>query len=88
MNLEQSQWCHLTVVQKSGTTLLQEILAPFKTNPNIDIQQQMETHSIRIHGAPEAVISAYDHITNQLKKDLHMQDRYDITMFDYTLDFV
>lgn len=81
MKLKQSQWCHLTVVQKSGTTLLEEILAPFETNPNIDIQQQMETHSILICGAPEAVISAFDHITNQLNKDLHMQDRCDTGIY-------
>ena len=56
--------------------ILQEIIAPFETNPNVKIELQLETCSINICGVPDAVISAYDHINNQLDKDLHVQDRY------------
>ena len=75
MDLNQQQWNHLTIKRESGTMLLQEIIAPFKTNPNVKIELQVETCSIKICGVPDAVISAHDHITNQLHKDLHVQTR-------------
>ena len=77
MSLKQGQWCYLTTMQKNGSTPLQEILTPFETNPNVDIHTQPETQSVVICGTAKAVISAYDHITNQLNKDVHVQDRYD-----------
>ena len=75
MELNQQQWNHLTNRHKSGTTILQEIIAPFETNPNVKIELQLDKCSIKICGGPDAVISAYDHITNQLNKDIHVQNR-------------
>ena len=76
VDLQQQQWNYLTKRHESGTMILQEIIAPFETNPNVKIELQLETCSINICGVPDAVISAYDHINNQLNKDLHVQDRY------------
>jgi hypothetical protein len=73
VDLNQQQWNHLT--NKSGTMPLQEIIAPFETNQNVKIELQVGTCSIKIYGVPDAVISAYDHITNQLHKDIHVQNR-------------
>ena len=75
MSLQRGQWNHLMTMQHNDTTFYHEIIAPFKTNPNVEIQPQMDTCSIKISGVPDAVISAYDHITSQLNKDLHVQDR-------------
>ena len=75
MSLDESQWNHLTNRDKSGTMILQEVIAPFKTNPNVDIQLQFESCGIKISGVPDAVISAYDHITGQLNKDIHVKSR-------------
>ena len=75
VDLNQQQWNHLTNKHESGTMLLQEIIAPFETNPNVKIELQVVTCSIKICGVPDAVISAHDHITNQLYKDLHVQTR-------------
>ena len=63
-------------MQKNGTPFLQEIIAPFETNDNVDIQLQVGTCSLKISGVHDAVISAYGHITNQLNKCLHVKDRY------------
>ena len=60
--------------------MLQEIIAPFETNPNVKIKLQLESYSIKIRGVPDAVISAYDHIYSHLQKDLHVQNRYCNTM--------
>ena len=75
VDLNQQQWNHLTNRHKSGTTLLQEIIAPFETNQNVKIELQVGKCSIKICGVPDAVISAYEHITNQLNKNLHVQSR-------------
>lgn len=75
VDLNQQQWNHLTKKDKCGTMLLQEITAPFDANPNVGIELQEGTCSIKVCGVPDAVISAYDHITNQLNKDLHVQSR-------------
>ena len=75
VDLNQQQWNHLTNRHESGAMPLQEIIAPFETNPNVEIELQMGTCSIKICGVLDAVISAYDHVTNQLHKDLHVQNR-------------
>jgi hypothetical protein len=75
VDLDQQQWNHLTNRHESGTMPLQEIIAPFETNPNVKIELQVGACSIKVWGVPDAVISAYDHITKQLHKDLHVQSR-------------
>ena len=75
VSLDQNEWNHLTVMDKSGTMILHEVIAPFKTNPNVDIQLQFKSCGIKISGVPDAVDSAYDHITGQLNKDIHVKSR-------------
>ena len=76
IKLRPEEWCHLSTLQISGTTLLQEIIAPLKTNPNVEIRPQEDIHTICVRGIPEAVNGAYNHIISHLNKDLHILNRY------------
>ena len=73
--LQPEQWNQLMMVQSSGKSLYQEIILPFKTNPNVAIKIAPDSYMLQISGISAAVSSAYEHIQNQLSKDLHISDR-------------
>lgn len=73
--LQTEQWCHITVELKNGSTHFQEMIAPFESNPNVEIKLDDDSCSICIRGVPDAVVSAYDHVNGQLSRDLHVTNR-------------
>ena len=62
-------------VQSSGKSLYQEIILPFKINPNVIIEILADRFMLKISGMPAAVSSAFEHVQNQLSKDLPISDR-------------
>ena len=75
LQLQPEQWNQLMTAQSSGKSLYQEIISPFKTNPNVAIKIAPDSYMLQISGVPAAVSSAYEHIRSQLSKDLHISDR-------------
>ena len=75
LQLQPEQWNQLMTVQPSGRSLYQEIVLPFKTNPNVAIKIVPDSYMLQISGVPAAVSGAYEHIQSQLSKDLHISDR-------------
>ena len=75
LQLQPEQWNQLMTVQPSGKSLYQEIILPFKTNPSVTIEILAEKFMLKMSGMPAAISSAYDHVQNQLSKDLQVSDR-------------
>ena len=75
MKLQPDQWNRLTSIGQHGGSKFLEIKAPFESNPNVSIQLQIETTSVRFTGVKDAVLSAYNHFEGHLNKDLHIADR-------------
>ena len=62
-------------VSPDGSSPYQDLIAPFKTNPNVDISPLMEQLAVRFVGMPDAVFSAYKHVADALNKTLHIDDK-------------
>ena len=75
MKLQPDKWNKLMNVGPHGASLFQELIGPFKSNPNVTIQPLIDQLTIRFVGVRDAVWSAYSHIANQLNKELHISDR-------------
>lgn len=75
LKLGPDQWNKLMNVGPHGTSLFQELIGPFKSNPNVTIQSQIDQLSIQFVGVRDAVWSAYKHIANQVNKELPVPDR-------------
>ena len=75
MELKPDQWNKLMNVGPHGASLFQELIGPFKSNPNVAIEPIIDQLTIRFMGVHDAVWSAYRHIANQLNKELHISDR-------------
>lgn len=75
MALQPTQWNQLMKVEHDGSSHFQQLSAPFKTNPNVRIEPQINEHSLRFVGSCDAVISAYKHFSDALNKELHIPDR-------------
>ena len=63
-------------VQTSGTSVYQDIIFPFRSNPNVKIEIEAGSCTLHITGEPNAVNSAYEHVLNHLSKELYVTDRY------------
>lgn len=75
MKLGPDQWNKLMNVGPHGASIFQELIGPFKSNPNVTIRPQIDQLSIHFVGVHDAVLSAYKHIANQLNKELPVPDR-------------
>ena len=62
-------------VQPNGTSLYQEVVSPFKANPNVTIETEIASCAVKISGTPEAVSSALDHVKSYLYKELQIMER-------------
>ena len=69
------QWNRLLTVDTGGNSLFQELMFPFQSNPNVQIQPVYEKQVIVITGASEAVTVAKEHIERGLTKDISI-DKY------------
>lgn len=63
------QWNRLLTVDAVGNSLFQELVYPFKSNPNVQIQPLYERQVIVITGQNEAVKIAKECIEKGLTKD-------------------
>ena len=62
-------------VQPNGTSLYQEVVSPFKANPNVTIETEISSCAIKISGTAEAVFIALDHMKSYLYKELQITER-------------
>ena len=76
LKLPPEQWNQLMTVQTSGTSVYQDIIFPFRSNPNVKIEIEAGSCTLHITGEPNAVNSAYEHVLNHLSKELYVTDRY------------
>ena len=74
MKLEESQWNSLMLV-KRGTTQFKEIMAPFKSNPNVMVTPLLEESRIKFTGKQDAVKDAFSFLKRSLSKEITI-DRY------------
>ena len=72
MKLMPGQWNRLMMVGPGNTTLLEDMIIPYKDNPNITIHPVLEEKVLRFTGRDETVQSAFKYFTVQLKKDLEI----------------
>ena len=75
LKLQPEQWNQLMTVQSTGTSLYQQIISPFQTNPKVRIEIQADVRVLKISGVPAAVSSACEHVLHHMNKDLHVTDR-------------
>jgi hypothetical protein len=75
MKLLPGQFNRLMVVGPEGTNLLEDLITPYKDNPNISIQPALKERVLEFTGKGETVQSALKYFRAQLKKDLEI-DRY------------
>ena len=75
IQLQPEQWNQLMTVQSAGKSRYQEIVFPFKSNPNVTVEILADRFMLKISGVPAAVSSVYEHVQNQLSKDLPISDR-------------
>ena len=75
LNLDSRQWNQLMTMQPNGTSLYQEVVSPFKANPNIMIETEITSCAIKMSGTPEAVSSALDHVKSYIYKELQITER-------------
>ena len=75
INLDTRQWNKLMTMRSDGTSQYQRIVSPFQENPNVKIEIQMDSFTIRISGVPEAVSRAFEHINSYLYEDLQVVER-------------
>ena len=73
--LQPGQWNQLMKINEHGSSVFQELIVPFKCNPNVQIQSIMDQLVIRFVGVQDAVLAAYKHVADALNKELHIKDR-------------
>ena len=80
LSLNSGQWNQLMARQPNGTILYQEVVSPFKANPNVTIEAEIANCAIKIAGTPEAVSIALDHVKSYLYKELQITERLRIKL--------
>lgn len=75
MKLLPGQWNRLMMVGPVKTTLLEDMITPYKDNSNIAIQPMLAEKVLQFTGKEETVQSALKYFAVQLKRDLEI-DRY------------
>ena len=76
LKLDPNQWNTLMLVNpNSGTSLFQDVISPYKSNPNVIIQLVHENQSVKFSGKFDAVEDAYSTLKRQLNKELPV-DKY------------
>lgn len=68
MKLLPGQWNRLMMIGPGNTTLLEDMITPYKDNSNIDIRPVLEKKVLQFTGKKETVQSALKYFTVQLKK--------------------
>lgn len=63
------------IMQPNGTSLYQEVVSPFKANPNVMIETEIASCAIKMSGTPEAICSALDHMKSYIYKELQITER-------------
>lgn len=72
MKLLPGQWNRLMIVGPADTTLLEDLITPYKDNPNISIQPMLAEKVLQFTGKEETVQSALKYFAVQLKRDLEV----------------
>ena len=75
LKLLPDQWNSLMKVGPLGTSVYKELKTPFESNPNVNIQQDMEALIISFSGVHDAVCAAYKQFSNHFNKEINIQDR-------------
>lgn len=71
MKLDGQQWNSLMLVNTGGTSQFQEIMALFKSNPNVNITPLYDEMKIKFAGTFDAVECAYGFLQTSLKKEIN-----------------
>ena len=69
-----SEQCNQMTAIRTGCSLYQELTLPFKANPNVRIELLLEEVSIKFEGTQDAVKSARDHFSSQLKQYISIKE--------------
>ena len=69
LQLEESQWNSLMHV-KGGTTQFKEIMAPFKSNPNVMVTPLLEESCVKFTGKQDTVEDAFSFLKRSLSKEI------------------
>ena len=72
-----SQWNQLVMVNQHGHREMDDLVTPFKYNPNVFIHEKPPMNLVFV-GTTEAVNSAFDYFSSSLNKELSIDDRYSI----------
>ena len=71
LKLDPNQWNTLMLVNpNSGTSLFQDAISPYKSNPNVIIQLEYENQSVKSSGKFDAVEDVHSTLKRQLNKEL------------------
>lgn len=68
IHLNSTQCNLLTAIRPSGTSLYQELMQPFKANPNVKIELLLAEVSLCFTGKKDAVESASSHFSAHLQQ--------------------
>ena len=75
LKLDPNQWNTLMLVNpNSGTSLFQDTISPYKSNPNVLIKLEYENQSVKFSGKFDAVEDAYSTLKRQLNKELPVDE--------------
>ncbi len=73
--LSPADWNRLMISGPSGRLLYQDVIEPYKTNPDIHITEDISNRTVFFTGLPEAVNSAYTRVATEVFKELIVEDR-------------
>lgn len=68
-----SEQCNLLTAIRTGSSLYQELCLPFKTNSNVKIELLLDEVAVRFEGKQDAVKSAHNHFSTQLKRYIPLE---------------
>ena len=73
IQLTSAQWNLLTAVNSAGSCLYQEVVQPFKTNPNVKVELLVDKVAIHFTGKQDAVESAHSHFSTNLQRHVPVE---------------
>ena len=63
----------LTAINSAGSSLYQQLIQPFKANPNVKIELVLSEVAVHFTGEQEAVKSAHSHFRDNLQRHIPIE---------------
>ena len=73
IQLTSVQWNLLTAFDSAGSSLYQEVVQPFKTNPNVKVELLLDEVAVHFTGKQDAVESAHRHFNINLQRHVPVE---------------